>query len=72
MTLEEVGIGLRGCFADGQGYTALARARALNRVYLTDFDDRAFRASKAALEFDQACENESVAMATPPAFAALW
>ena len=55
MTLDEVGISLRGCFADGQGYTALARARALERIYLVDFDGKAFFSSTAALAFDRKC-----------------
>ena len=39
MTLDEMAVDLKGLFANGQVYTALSRARALDSIYITGMDE---------------------------------
>jgi hypothetical protein len=51
-TLDRVVIDLGKCFADGQAYVALSRARSLDGVYLIDFDSKSIKTNIDALEFE--------------------
>ena len=54
MTLEQVEIDLRGCFAAGQAYVALSRCKDLSKVRLLNFSPRAVITDLDALNLNRA------------------
>ncbi|MDX2187752.1 MAG: PIF1 family ATP-dependent DNA helicase [Opitutaceae bacterium] len=51
MTLDKIEVSLRRCFADGQAYVALSRARTLEGLFIKDISGRSIQANPRALEF---------------------
>jgi len=52
-TLDKVVIDLGGCFEKGQAYVALSRARTLDGVFLTDFEEKSLRTDEDAIDFEK-------------------
>jgi len=53
MTLDSMQAQLRGCFAEGQTYVALSRARNPDSLFLDYFDESMVFANRRAVEFHQ-------------------
>ena len=51
MTLDKIRVHLKRCFADGQAYVALSRARSLPGLFIADISGTSIRANPVALEF---------------------
>lgn len=51
LTLDAVDVSLAGCFADGQAYVALSRARSLEGLCVLDVSPTCVAASQAVLDF---------------------
>jgi ATP-dependent DNA helicase PIF1 len=51
MSLDKVICHLQNCFADGQAYVALSRARTLEGLFIGSITGRSIRANASALEF---------------------
>jgi ATP-dependent DNA helicase PIF1 len=51
MSLDKVRVHLKNCFADGQAYVALSRARTLEGLFIADIRGDSIRANRTALEF---------------------
>ena len=51
MTCDNIYLDLEGCWADGQAYTALSRARTLEGLYLKDFNESCIKANPKCVEF---------------------
>jgi ATP-dependent DNA helicase PIF1 len=52
LTLAKIRVHLKRCFADGQAYVAMSRAKTLDGLFIADIDGaRPFRANPVALEF---------------------
>jgi ATP-dependent DNA helicase PIF1 len=51
MTIDKVRVHLAKCFADGQAYVAMSRARSLPGLFIADITGRSIRANPVALEF---------------------
>lgn len=62
LTLDKVRIALKGCFADGQAYVALSRARSIEGVFLDDFQPSFVKTSKQAYAFYRAIYERSNSM----------
>tara|TARA_B110001450_G_scaffold198426_1_gene187065 strand:- start:4273 stop:5433 length:1161 start_codon:yes stop_codon:yes gene_type:complete len=54
-TFEKLTVNMHGCFADGQAYVALSRARTLAGMHITGLSSRGVRASAVALNFYKNC-----------------
>lgn len=50
-TIDKVRVHLAKCFADGQAYVAMSRARSLPGLFIADITGRSIRANPVALEF---------------------
>lgn len=50
-TFDKLVVNMEGCFADGQAYVALSRARTLAGMHITGLTRRCVRASAVALDF---------------------
>lgn len=51
MSLDKIRVHLARCFADGQAYVALSRARTLEGLFIADITGKSIRANPVALEF---------------------
>lgn len=51
LSLDKVRVHLAKCFADGQAYVAMSRARSLPGLFIADISGNSIRANKVALEF---------------------
>jgi len=51
MTLEKVRVHIKQCFADGQAYVAMSRAKSLEGLFIADINGNSIRANSTALEF---------------------
>ena len=51
MSLDKVRVHLANCFADGQAYVAMSRARTLEGLFIADITGKSIRANPVALEF---------------------
>lgn len=51
MSLDKVRVHLARCFADGQAYVAMSRARTLEGLFIADINGNSIRANPVALEF---------------------
>lgn len=51
MTLDKIEAHLKNCFADGQAYVTMSRARTLEGLFIADISGTSIRANKTALEF---------------------
>lgn len=50
-TFDKLTVNMEGCFADGQAYVALSRARTLTGMHITGLSRRCVRANAVALNF---------------------
>lgn len=51
LTLEKVRVSLKRCFADGQAYVALSRAKTIEGLFIADITANSIRANSTALAF---------------------
>jgi ATP-dependent DNA helicase PIF1 len=51
LSLDKVRVHLKNCFADGQAYVAMSRARTLPGLFIADITGKSIRANPVALEF---------------------
>lgn len=51
LSLDKVRVHLKNCFADGQAYVAMSRARSLPGLFIADITGNSIRANPVALEF---------------------
>ena len=64
MTLDKIKVFLAKCFADGQAYVAMSRARTLNGLFIESGTKACIRASEAAVAFYRTEAEKTAALAS--------